>query len=268
MQLGSGCTSGHMLCGLARFSYRSFIATLSFFSVALLTAQLFPAALPLAATTFTTPSVLSLSTLALLQLPFLVYTLGPLLFSSQPATAELLTSFFIGMHFTFGLALAGMTAPSKVLSFFYLPLPFLPLAGQRAWDPSLAMVAIGGLLPNVLAWRSIKGWKKPLWKEKWDLPTRKNVDWKLVVGSAMFGVGWGELDRYFGLEGRRTGADLHDSPRRSSRYLPWSSARQHWRRQLAECRWSVLRRFRCRRAARWALIEAGSLRRYSNGSIG
>lgn len=180
-----------MLCGLARFSYRSFVATLTFFSVALLTAQLFPAALPLAATTFSTIPTLSLSTLSLLQLPFLAYTLAPLLLSSPP-TAELLTSFFIGMHFAFGLALAGMTAPSKVLSFFYLPLSFLPLAGQRAWDPSLAMVAVGGLLPNVLAWRSIRGWNKPAWKESWDLPTRKDVDWKLVAGSAMFGVGWGE----------------------------------------------------------------------------
>lgn len=86
-----------------------------------------------------------------------------------------------------------MTAPSKVLGFFHLPLPFLPLAGQRTWDPSLIMVALGGLLPNILVWRSVKQWKQPLNMASWDLPTRKDIDWKLVGGSALFGVGWGEL---------------------------------------------------------------------------
>ncbi|ORY88468.1 hypothetical protein BCR35DRAFT_337414 [Leucosporidium creatinivorum] len=192
-KLGSGCTSGHMLCGLSRFSPRSLIATLTFFSVALVTAQLLPASLPPPTTTMSTTPTLSLPTLALLQLPFLIYTLTPFLL--PPAPAELLTSFFTSLHFTFGLALAGMTSPSKVLSFFYLPLPFLPLAGDggRSWDPSLAMVALGGLLPNVLAWRRIKGWSRPMWRENWELPNRRDVDWKLVTGSAMFGVGWGLL---------------------------------------------------------------------------
>ena len=180
-----------MLCGLARFSKRSFVATCTFFAVALLTAQLFPAALPLSIAAASSP-VLSLSTIALLQLPFLGYTLAPRVIHSSKS-AELLSSFLLGVHFAFGLALAGMTAPSKVLSFFYLPLSFLPQAqAGRAWDPSLLMVALGGLVPNMVAWSQVKSWKKPLHKKEWELPTRRDVDWKLVGGSAMFGVGWGE----------------------------------------------------------------------------
>lgn len=186
-QLGSGCTSGHMLCGMARFSRRSIIATFSFFSAALLTAQVSPAILP-AAVIITLPS-LSFATLAFLQLPFVAYTLAPYLL--PPSSAEVVTSFFIGLHFSFGLALAGMLAPSKVISFFYLPLPFLPLA-SRPWDPSLLLVAVGGLLPNMLAWKSIQSWSSPIWRDTWEIPTRKDVNWRMVGGSALFGVGWGE----------------------------------------------------------------------------
>ncbi|KAM0746403.1 hypothetical protein T439DRAFT_384139 [Meredithblackwellia eburnea MCA 4105] len=191
-KIGSGCTSGHMLMGVARLSKRSIVATATFFSIAVITAQLFPAPLPPApppAAAAPSLSRLSLATLLALQLPALFYTLVPPFLPQF--WAEPLASFFIGVHFTFGLALAGMTRPTKVLSFFYLPVPSLPLYRVREWDPSLAMVALGGLLPNILVWQCIKRWRKPLWKNAWELPTRKEVDAKLVLGSALFGVGWG-----------------------------------------------------------------------------
>ncbi|GJN94421.1 hypothetical protein Rhopal_007501-T1 [Rhodotorula paludigena] len=87
-----------------------------------------------------------------------------------------------------------MTSPSKVISFFYVPLPVpsaLAVPAGAAWDPSLAMVALGGLLPNMLVWQKIKGWKKPLKREVWNVPRGGNVDGKLLAGAALFGVGWG-----------------------------------------------------------------------------
>lgn len=196
-RLGSGCTSGHMLCGLSRLSPRSFVATLVFFSTAVLTSQISPAPLPPSRLDSTlSPSDLSLSTLTLLQLPLLTYTLIPQVLSPS-SLSRFLHSLFIGMHFTFGLALAGMTSPSKVLSFFYFP--FLPL--ERAWDPSLAMVVLGGLIPNALFYQSkikdrslstIEG-DRPRLANKWDIPTNKEITLRLVVGSVLFGIGWGSL---------------------------------------------------------------------------
>ncbi|KAM0793583.1 hypothetical protein ACM66B_001017 [Microbotryomycetes sp. NB124-2] len=184
-KLGSGCTSGHMLCGLARFSKRSIIATLTFFSVALATAHFAPAPLP--SFGLATAPRLTLSTVAALQIPLvLAHVVSRVLTRS---TAETVSAFLTGMHFSFALALAGMTRPSTVISFFYVP--GLPTPAGRSWDPSLMFVALGGLLPNMLVWQQVKNWSRPLLNSKWELPTRKDVDSKLVAGSALFGLGWG-----------------------------------------------------------------------------
>lgn len=187
-----------MLCGLSKFSYRSFIATLTFFSAALATAQIFPGSPVPSSISF--PSTFSFTTALLLQLPFALYTLIPYVLS--PALSSSLCAFFTGVHFSFALALAGMLSPTKVVSFFYLPIPFLPMYGLpgREWDPSLVMVALGGLLPNILLWRHIKSWKTPMWSERWSLSDKVDVDWKLIVGSTLFGVGWGKLNWIFSFE--------------------------------------------------------------------
>ncbi|GAA5892736.1 hypothetical protein JCM6882_000569 [Rhodosporidiobolus microsporus] len=196
-KMANGCTSGHMLLGLARLSKRSLAAVLTFFSVALITARLSPSPHPsqpifrLSSST-SSPSASALALLLvplLLSIPSITYSL-PIL-RRRPNAASCLHAFSTGVLFTIGLALAGMTKPSKVLSFFYLPLPTPFPAAPGAWDPSLAMVAIGGLLPNAAVWQSVKGWKKPLRGEKWEVPKGGKVDGKLIVGSALFGVGWG-----------------------------------------------------------------------------
>lgn len=179
-----------MLGGLARFSKRSLIATVTFFAAATATAQLFPASLPLNSPSATVPSSSSLATILVLQIPALFYTLVPFLLPAK--LGKTVAGFFIGTHFAFGLALAGMTRPSKVISFFYFPLSSLPLSRSGAfWDPSLAMVALGGLLPNIIFWRFVKSRPTPVLEDKWSLSTKSNIDTRLVVGSLLFGVGWG-----------------------------------------------------------------------------
>ncbi|KAK4055109.1 hypothetical protein OIV83_000389 [Microbotryomycetes sp. JL201] len=168
-------------------SKRSFAATLSFFTVALVTAHVSPAPLPIYATSL--PSTLSWSTLAALQLPLLLANVAPRVLSRS--IGETVSAFFSGVHFSFALALAGMLRPSTVISFFYLPIPGLPTPAGRSWDPSLLFVALGGLLPNILVWQQVKNWSRPLLNTKWELPTRKDVDTRLVGGSALFGLGWG-----------------------------------------------------------------------------
>lgn len=93
-----------------------------------------------------------------------------------------LTAFVAGLIFGVGLLLAGMANPAKVLA-------FLDLAG--AWDPSLALVmggAIAVALPGfTLAKRMPRSWLD----EPMQLPTKREVDRRLVGGSLLFGVGWG-----------------------------------------------------------------------------
>lgn len=93
-----------------------------------------------------------------------------------------LSAFTAGLLFGIGLLLAGMADPAKVLA-------FLDLAG--AWDPSLALVMAGAigvaLLPLQLAGRC----SRALLGGAMQLPTRRDVDVRLVGGSLLFGVGWG-----------------------------------------------------------------------------
>lgn len=91
--------------------------------------------------------------------------------------------FGVGLLFGGGLILAGMTRPAKVIG-------FLDLLG--GWDPSLAFVMIGAIAVHALAYRLVPRMRGPLWGEGgWALPTRTDVDGRLVVGAALFGAGWG-----------------------------------------------------------------------------
>lgn len=199
-QLANGCTSGHMLLGLARLSKRSLAAVLAFFSTALTTSRLLPLPLLTAASSAASrglaPAILSPTAAVALCLAAPLLSLPTFSYSRlvPSSVRPLFHAFLLGTTFSVGLALAGMTSPSKVISFFYVPLPVpsaLAVPAGAAWDPSLAMVALGGLLPNMLVWQKIKGWKKPLEREVWNVPRGGNVDGKLLAGAALFGVGWG-----------------------------------------------------------------------------
>ena len=87
-----------------------------------------------------------------------------------------------GVLFGFGLVVAGMTSPQKIIG-------FLDIFG--VWDPSLALVMGGALAVTATLFPLIIGRGKPLFDAGLDLPTRRDIDAPLVVGSALFGVGWG-----------------------------------------------------------------------------
>ena len=87
-----------------------------------------------------------------------------------------------GVLFGFGLVLAGMTNPQKIVG-------FLDVFG--AWDPSLALVMGGALAVTAILFPLIIKRGKPLFDTRLDLPTRRDIDVPLVLGSALFGVGWG-----------------------------------------------------------------------------
>lgn len=89
---------------------------------------------------------------------------------------------FSGLLFAIGLGVAGMTNPNKVLN-------FLDVSGT--WDPSLAFVMGGAILVYMPVFRLLKGRDAPMWAPDFHWPTKKDVDTKLVIGSILFGAGWG-----------------------------------------------------------------------------
>ncbi len=87
-----------------------------------------------------------------------------------------------GLLFGAGLAVAGMLQPARVIGFLD---PF------GAWDPTLALVMVGAIGVHAAVYRAVRGRGAPLLDRRWWLPTRSDVDLKLVLGAALFGVGWG-----------------------------------------------------------------------------
>lgn len=90
--------------------------------------------------------------------------------------------FVVGLLFGIGLMLSGMTDPSKVIG-------FLDLFG--AWDPSLALVMGGAILVGVFAFTIAKKRTTTFLGGVLRFPTNTDIDKKLVIGSLMFGTGWG-----------------------------------------------------------------------------
>lgn len=95
---------------------------------------------------------------------------------------RLLTALLSGLLFGIGLMMSGMANPAKVLG-------FLDLAGR--WDPSLAFVMAGAIAIGSIAFLLAKRLKQSLLGLPMQLPASTRITLRLVLGSALFGVGWG-----------------------------------------------------------------------------
>lgn len=94
-----------------------------------------------------------------------------------------LSAFGTGLLFAVGLGVSGMTQPDKVIG-------FLDFFGQ--WDPALVGVLGGAVLVNTLLHPLItRRLGRPLFEGSFGIPTRRDVDVKLLLGAGLFGVGWG-----------------------------------------------------------------------------
>jgi len=96
--------------------------------------------------------------------------------------ARALAALLAGLVFGVGLALAQMTDPRKVLGFLDLP---------GAWDASLLFVLGGAVLLAGIGYRVVFRRKAPVLDHRFHLPRSKAIDGPLLLGSALFGVGWG-----------------------------------------------------------------------------
>ncbi|WP_297616199.1 DUF6691 family protein [uncultured Roseicyclus sp.] len=95
---------------------------------------------------------------------------------------HLIFVYLIGVVFGTGIVVSGMANPAKVINFF-------DVAGS--WDPSLAFVMGGALVVTAVGYRIVFGRARPLFEGRFVLPTARNLDARLIGGSAVFGVGWG-----------------------------------------------------------------------------
>lgn len=97
-------------------------------------------------------------------------------------TKALWASLVAGLLFGAGLVIGGMTLPNKVTGF----LDFL-----GAWDPTLMFVMGGAVMVHMIAYRVAKKRPSPFLGGVFMIPSRNDIDLKLVLGAAAFGVGWG-----------------------------------------------------------------------------
>jgi uncharacterized protein len=95
---------------------------------------------------------------------------------------RILISAIAGLVFGLGLIISGMSDPAKVQN-------FLDLFG--IWDPSLAFVMAGAIAVTFVGYRVTFGRGRPLLADAFSLPTKAAIDSPLVIGAALFGVGWG-----------------------------------------------------------------------------
>jgi hypothetical protein len=98
----------------------------------------------------------------------------------------LLAQFLIGLLFGSGLVISGMSNPEKILNF--LDLAAIP---SGSWDPSLAFVMAGGIIVTYLGYKLVLKREGPLFGMQFHLPNAKDIDARIIVGPAIFGVGWG-----------------------------------------------------------------------------
>jgi uncharacterized protein len=96
------------------------------------------------------------------------------------------SQFAIGLIFGLGLVISGMSDPAKVLN-------FLDLAGigSGTWDASLAFVMAGAVAVTFVGYNRIQKQPRPVFGEKFHLPTKQELDLRIISGPAIFGVGWG-----------------------------------------------------------------------------
>lgn len=93
-----------------------------------------------------------------------------------------MTAGFAGLILGLGLILSGMANPAKVIG-------FLDVAGP--WDPSLGLVMGGGLVVGSIGFALLKKQPKTLSGEPLNLPASRKIDLRLILGSVLFGIGWG-----------------------------------------------------------------------------
>ena len=199
-KLGNGCTSGHGVCGLGRLSKRSLCAVLTFMGTAAVSSWLvgpmFLAGSENAideSSNYRVPLALGLATIAA---PLLWKKETPSTIEKDTTVKKSLVGAVAGSIFAIGLAISQMAVPDKVRG-------FLQVGGilDGTWDPTLATV-MGSAIPiSMICYYFVpvtgrtnhsQQLQAPVCASKFSIPTdNTTIDSNLLIGAALFGVGWG-----------------------------------------------------------------------------
>ncbi|KAL7446379.1 hypothetical protein ACHAXM_010165 [Skeletonema potamos] len=218
-RLGNGCTTGHGICGLARLSTRSLVAVLAFMATGVISASACSETCPFhpylrdsfasvgkylpTNTTITIGTVLASLAAGSAISGFLRKSPSPNAAKSEQDEytnnrRKIIPSIVSAVFFAMGLVVSKMTVSSKIYG-------FLNMKGVHAgtWDPTLACVMGGGLVVSFLSYQLVKGFNVfknnnalecPITQKNgghFSIPTNKVIDRNLIVGEALFGLGWG-----------------------------------------------------------------------------
>jgi len=100
----------------------------------------------------------------------------------KTSTLKAVMGYVAGLLFGLGLGISGMTDPARVLG-------FLDIVG--AWDPTLMFVLGGAVVTNFIGYRLVFKRPNPILGGAFQLPTRQDLDGRLIGGAVLFGIGWG-----------------------------------------------------------------------------
>jgi uncharacterized membrane protein YedE/YeeE len=195
--LSNGCTSGHGICGNARLSIRSFVSTCTFMMFGALAVTVLHSSQGLPSGFIipqpASPQIAQLSSMILGStvvffsvMSFLVNRARALGESGILGISEQLTNFGTGILFALSLGVSGMVDSSKVVGFLSV--------FSGSWDATLGFVMAGALLVALPGYQFVLsrfGPKAPLACSAFSLPQSKEINKKLLLGSAIFGTGWG-----------------------------------------------------------------------------
>jgi uncharacterized membrane protein YedE/YeeE len=193
---GNGCTSGHGICGISSMRIRSIIATCIFIATGMITAVL------VNTKSYTGPTFENylalgdagiLAAVCLFVITLLLYISSNMAAKSKEhasgshdhvRTFRMLSEVLMGLCFGFGLVISNMTRPAATISFL----------DPQKWNPALVFImgsaiAVAGTSFYVIGLLNGKG--SPFLGTGFKLAVRDQIDTKLVVGAALFGVGWG-----------------------------------------------------------------------------
>lgn len=191
-RLGNGCTSGHGLCGMSRFSTRSFVNVLVFLTTAIATASLMTDHQILLEPRSKWDEAWTIAPAISSSIAIIVFAI--LLWQSENKFDSFAT-FIISIIFTSGLIVGGMGIRHKIIK-------FLDISKDASWDPSLLFVLFVGVGVLAISFRVVNGkLDRPLYCSyfasgmgeecNFQVPNSRVLDVPLILGGWLFGMGWG-----------------------------------------------------------------------------
>lgn len=183
-KMANGCTSGHGICGMPRWSLRSWLAVPTFLSFAIGTANILYYA-KLMDMNYRDPELSQDARKVYNYILFGLILIGiAALFTkaeNRQSKATYFVSVLVGGMFGAGLIISQMSEREMIRGF---------LVWNSEWQYPLLIVFAGAVGFNVCAFYFLLK-KEPYLVEKHEIPANKDIDWKLLLGSALFGIGWG-----------------------------------------------------------------------------